>query len=298
MQGKQGKTQYIFFSGKGGVGKTSMASATAVHYADQGLKTIIVTTDPASNLADVFCQEIGHKEVPIEGVDNLWAMEIEPDKATEEYKERIVGPMRLVMPQEVLKVIEEQLNSPCTAEIAAFDRFVDFMEDSDYEMVIFDTAPTGHTLRLLELPIEWSRHIEESAKGTGQTCMGPVEAIQASKDKYERSIHLLQDSYRTTFIFVVQPEETPIAEALRSARELEAIGIRSSELIVNGILPAEECINPFFTKRRAMQERYLGEIEAKFPMPIRRMPLFPDEIAGVETLREVARRLYQHRGME
>ena len=161
-------SEFLFFSGKGGVGKTTMACATAVARADAGVKTLIVTTDPASNLADVFQQAIGHQVTPIAGVENLRAMEIDPDKATEEYRERLLAPMRAVMPAEFLKVVEEQFNSPCTTEIAAFDRFVDFMDESDYDLVIFDTAPTGHTVRLLELPVDWSKHIEESSKARGK----------------------------------------------------------------------------------------------------------------------------------
>src|SRR4030066_417922 len=173
-------TRYIFFSGKGGVGKTTMACATAIHHAEQGKKTLIVTTDPASNLADVFEQEIGHKITPIKGVKNLSAMEIDPDEATKEYKERIVGPFRDIIPVDVVASIEEQFNSPCTIEMASFDRFVDFMETDEYDVIVFDTAPTGHTIRLLGLPVDWSKHIEESAKGRGQTCLGPGQTIPDS----------------------------------------------------------------------------------------------------------------------
>ncbi|MFH1736288.1 MAG: TRC40/GET3/ArsA family transport-energizing ATPase, partial [Actinomycetota bacterium] len=200
-------TKYLLFSGKGGVGKTTMASATAIHHARQGKMTLIVTTDPASNLADIFEQEIGHKVTQIKGITGLFAMEIDPDEATNEYKERIVGPFREIMPDDVIASLEEQFNSPCTTEIASFDRFVDFMEVDDYDVVIFDTAPTGHTIRLLELPVDWSKHIEELAKGSGQTCLGPVQAIQESKDKYDRATALLKDSDRTTFVFVMHPEE-------------------------------------------------------------------------------------------
>jgi hypothetical protein len=138
-------SRYLFFSGKGGVGKTTMACATAVQEAEIGVKTLIVTTDPASNLADVFEQPIGHQVTAIAGVKNLWAMEIDPDKATDEYRERILGPFRQVMPEDVIRLLEEQFRSPCTTEIATFDRFVDFMDGSDFDVVIFDTAPTGHT---------------------------------------------------------------------------------------------------------------------------------------------------------
>lgn len=290
-------TQFVFFSGKGGVGKTSMACASAVSYANNGLRTLIVTTDPASNLSDVFGQQIGHKETPIDGAPGLWAMEIDPDRATEEYRERIIAPMREVMPESVIKVVEEQFNSPCTTEIAAFDRFVDFMDRPDYDVVIFDTAPTGHTIRLLQLPVDWSKHIEESAKGSGHTCMGPVQAIQSAKEKYDKAIGLLRDPERTSFVFVMQPEETPIAEAVRSSGELAAIGIHSSEVIVNGVLPPEQCISPFFTRRKEMQDQYLAVIEERFrDMPRRLMYLQEGEIAGVERLRRVGELLNNGNG--
>jgi arsenite/tail-anchored protein-transporting ATPase len=284
-------TEYLFFSGKGGVGKTTMACATAVGEAEKGRKTLIVTTDPASNLADVFEQPIGHQVTPIAGVPNLRAMEIDPDKATEEYRERILGPFRTVMPEDVVKVLEEQFRSPCTTEMASFDRFVDFMDSEEFDLVIFDTAPTGHTLRLLELPVDWSQHIEESAKGSGQTCLGPVQAIQESKAKYDRAIALLTNPAHTRFIFVLHPEQTAIFETERSATELGRIGVKSQELIVNGILPAEVCDQPFFRKRYEMQQRHLAEIRSRFPLPIREMLLRDDEVKGVASLREVARTL-------
>ena len=305
-------TSFIFFSGKGGVGKTSMACATAVYHADQGRQTLIVTTDPASNLADVFEQPIGHKVTPIEGVPNLWAMEIDPDQATEEYKDRALAPVRALFPPEVVQVMEEQLSGPCTAEVAAFDRFVDFLDVGDeerpfdrtsassvgplgatpFEVVIFDTAPTGHTLRLLELPVYWSRHIEEAAGGSGQTCLGPVATIQESKAKYDRAVALMRDPARTAFVFVLQPEATPIKETQRAVAELSKLGIETHRLIVNGIIPQEEGRNAFLAERIQMQTRYLAQIERELPLPTQRMPLLDEEIKGVERLRYVAGLLY------
>jgi arsenite-transporting ATPase len=284
-------TRYVFFSGKGGVGKTTMACATAVDEAGKGRRTLIVTTDPASNLADVFEQSIGHRVTPIEGVANLWAMEIDPDKATEEYRDRILGPFRATMPESVLAVIEEQFRSPCTTEIASFDRFVDFMDGAGWDVVIFDTAPTGHTLRLLELPVDWSRHIEESARGSGQTCLGPVQAIQESKAKYDRAIALLTDPDRTRFVFVLQPDRTAIFETDRATAELLRIGIRSQELIVNGVLPREACERPFFRRRYEAQQERLAEIRERFPLPLREVLLRQNEVKGVPALRDVARSL-------
>lgn len=285
-------SKFLFFSGKGGVGKTSMAASTAVQEAERGRKTLIVTTDPASNLADIFETEIGHHIVPIPGVPNLWAMEIEPDQATAEYKERILGPMRGVFPAEVIAVVEEQFNSPCTTEIAAFDRFVKFMDEPEYDLVIFDTAPTGHTIRLLELPVNWSEFIDLSAKGSGQTCLGPVQAIQESKAIYDKAIAELRDPQSTTFVFVVQPEAVAIAETERSVAEISQLGVKSIELIINGILPEEVCQDSFFRTRYEMQQRHLREIETRLALPTRRMLLQDDEIKGVERLKQTGQTLF------
>ena len=285
-------TEYIFFSGKGGVGKTTMAVATAIHYANEGKKVLIVTTDPASNLGDVFEQEIGHKITPIKGVKNLSAMEIDPDEATKEYKERIVGPFRDIMPVDVVASIEEQFNSPCTTEMASFDRFVDFMETGEYDVIVFDTAPTGHTIRLLELPVDWSKHIEESAKGSGQTCLGPVQAIQESKNKYDRATALLRDPERTTFVFVMRPEELSLYETVRASKELETIGIRSGELIINGILPEEVCDIQFFKRKYDSQQKIISETNKILNVHTRYMPLRDGEVKGIDGLRDVALQLF------
>jgi arsenite-transporting ATPase len=288
-------TQFLFFSGKGGVGKTTMACTTGVAEADAGTRVLIVTTDPASNLADVFEQPIGHAITPIAGVPNLWAMEIDPDRATAEYTDRTLAPIREIFPPEIVRVLEEQLAGPCTAEVAAFDRFADFLDPTApatssaggaaFDLVIFDTAPTGHTVRLLELPEAWSRSIAESAAGSGQTCIGPAAAIADAKVKYERALAALRDQSLTRFAFVLHPEATAIAETRRAGAELARLGIVTTELIVNGILPAEEASTPFFAARIAMQERYLAEIARLLPMPTRRVPLLDGEVRGVARLR-------------
>ncbi len=286
--------EYVFFSGKGGVGKTSMACIAAVHYADNGRKTLIVTTDPASNLADVFEQPVGPHVVPVAGVPHLWAVEIDPDEAARAYRERSLAPLRGLFDNEMLTVVEEQLSGPCTEEMAAFDRFTDFMEDDSWDVVVFDTAPTGHTLRLLALPVEWSRHIRDSAAGSGQTCMGPVALIQDSRQKYDDAVARLRDAGRTQFVFVMQPEQTSLEETSRSITELAALGIKTSQIIVNGLIPAAETANPFFRKRRAMQEDCLAQAERSYAgIPIRTMELFDSEIRGVTMFRAVVPLLFR-----
>ncbi len=280
-----------------------MACTAAVRHADNGQHTLIVTTDPASNLADVFEQPIGHKITAIDGVPNLWAMEIDADRATEEYINRAMAPIRAAFPPAIVQVMEEQMSGPCTAEVAAFDRFVDFLElpesDADggvseprFDVVIFDTAPTGHTLRLLELPVEWSRSIREAEHGSGQTCIGPTAAIQDAKQKYERALVTLRDESQTTFTFVLQPEATAIKETRRAIQELTRLGIHAHELIVNGIIPPDATSNALFAERQKMQARYLEQIEREFRLPTKRMILLPGEIKGVVRLRKVARVLF------
>lgn len=286
--------KFIFFSGKGGVGKTSMACTTAIYNADKGLKTLIVTTDPAANLSDVFEQEIGHKVTKIENIHNLFAMEIDPDKSTEEYKERLLAPMRVLFDEDMIKIADEQLSGPCTAEMASFDKFIDFMGETQYDLIIFDTAPTGHTIRLLELPIDWSKHIEEAAKGSGQTCMGPVSMIQESKGKFDSAIDKLRNKDKTEFIFVMQPEATSLEETIRASKELIELGIITSKVIINGFIPKEEAKNPFFKSRYEMQQKYLLKAKEVFTqIPIDTMELFNTELKGINRFRVIGDALYK-----
>ncbi len=287
-------TQFIFFSGKGGVGKTSMACAHAVRYANEGRRTLIVTTDPASNLADVFEQPVGHQVTPIANTPNLFAMEIDPDKATEEYIDRAMEPIRAAFPPQIVQVMEEQMSGPCTAEVAAFDRFTDFLDvpadnNAVFDIVIFDTAPTGHTIRLLELPAEWSQSINAASAGSGQTCLGPAAAIQDAKLKYERALAAMRQAEQTIFVFVLHPEAISIKETQRAIDELSKLEIRSFSLIINGIIPREGMRNPLFAARARMQEHYLLQIEFDFPYSKQRMTLLADEIKGVEKLRQVGK---------
>jgi arsenite/tail-anchored protein-transporting ATPase len=287
-------TKFIFFSGKGGVGKTSMACTTAVYHADRGNKTLIVTTDPAANLSDVFEQNIGHNVTKIEGLDNLYAMEIDPFEATKEYKERSLAPMRELFDEELLKIAEEQLSGPCTEEMASFDKFIDFMEDETYDVIVFDTAPTGHTIRLLELPVDWSKHIEEASKGSGQTCMGPVALIEDSKKKYDDAISKLRDMKKTDFTFVMQPEQTSLQETIRSSAELKKLGINTSEIIINGLIPAEEAVNPFFKQRYNMQQEYVDKAKDSFSdIPMKTMELFEAELKGIDMFRRCGKILFK-----
>lgn len=272
-----------------------MAAASAIYFAGLGKKTLIVTTDPASNLADVFEQPIGYQITPIQNLPNLFALELDPDKATDEYKEKALAPLKGLIPDKSLTVIEEQLSSPCTAEMAAFERFTDFLQKPDYEIVIFDTAPTGHTLRLLELPVAWSGVIENAAKdgSSGQTCIGPAAALAESKEKFDRAITAMRDPKQTTFVSVLRPEATPIYEAKRSITELARLGIQSQELIVNGIYPQSACDNPFMLRRFAKQQEFLVHIKHSFSVPVTLIELEANEVKGKESLSKIGKKLYE-----
>ena len=272
--------KYTFFSGKGGVGKTTLAAATAVRTAEAGKRTLIVSTDPASNLADVFERLIGPRATEI--APNLFALEIDPDSATKEYGERALAPLRTVLPPDAMKVLEEQFRSACTVEIASFDRFTDFLEGTEFDHVVFDTAPTGHTLRLLELPVDWSRHIEESARGTGQTCIGPVASLQEAKSKYDRAISVLRDPGKTEFTLVCRPERTSVDELLRARKELRTLGMRNFRIVVNGVIPAGAG-GPFANQSFSQREQ-VRRLSGKIDRPCIEVPLQGGEVKGLSAL--------------
>ncbi len=282
-QGKEVK--FIFFSGKGGVGKSTMSCATAIWLAQKGYKTLLVTTDPAPNLSDIFGQEIGHNIVPVKDVENLHAIEINPDTASEEYRERLIDPMRELLDKKNLQVIKEQLNSPCVEEVAAFDKFIECMDDPQYDIVIFDTAPTGHTIRLLELPSGWA----ETLSGDSATCIGPGASLQSQRVKYEKAIAYLQDQKKTSFIFVLKPENLSILETKRSSEELSKLGIETSLLIINGVLPAEACTDDFFRRKKIEEDKILERIDRELSrLPRVRYPLQDQEVSGIDLLKRVA----------
>lgn len=284
-------TRYVFFSGKGGVGKTSLSAATAVMLAMHGHKTLLVTTDPASNLGDVFEQPVSLTAAPVAGLDHLFLQEIDPAESLRLYKERAIAPLRDLFPDQVVRSIEEKMSGPCTEEIATFDQFIACMHQPTYDWVVFDTAPTGHTLRLLELPGSWSLHIEESAKGSGQTCIGGVEALHASKQQYDDAVRALQDAHRTTFVFVTQAARLAVDEMMRSSEELRKLGILNQTVIVNGVIPEDERTHPYSMRRWQTQEPFIHEISTAFTGAIGQMPLYADEIKGLSMLEQVGREL-------
>ena len=282
-------TEFVFFSGKGGVGKSTVSCATATWLADNDYNTLLVTTDPAPNLSDIFGQQIGHEVTDIDGVDNLSAIEIDPDAAAEEYRQETIEPMRELLDDEQIQAVEEQLNSPCVEEIAAFDNFVDFMDSPEYDVVVFDTAPTGHTIRLMELPSDWNAELEKG----GSTCIGPAASMEDRKKDYERAIDTLQNSEKTSFAFVGKPEDSSVDEIERSASDLGELGIESQLLIINGYLPESVCEDPFFEGKREDEQAVIERAQSEFDADaMATYPLQPGEIAGLDLLADVGGVLY------
>ncbi len=218
----QDPTRILFFTGKGGVGKTSAACATAIGLADAGKQVLLVSTDPASNLDEVLGVELTSESTSVPGAPGLFALNIDPEEAAHAYRERIVAPYRGVLPEAAVASIEEQLSGACTMEVAAFDEFSELLGDPEvtrgFDHVIFDTAPTGHTLRLLELPAAWSSFIETNVGGT--SCLGPLSGLQAQQELYAAANAALRDGARTTLILVARPDDPSLTEAERTRSEL------------------------------------------------------------------------------
>ena len=281
-------TKYLFFTGKGGVGKTSVACAVAVTLADQGEKALLISTDPASNLQDVFNTDLSNKGTPIDGVPGLVVANLDPMQSAAEYRESVIVPYRGKLPDVVIASMEEQLSGSCTVEIAAFNEFSNFITDEkaqvEYDHIIFDTAPTGHTLRMLQLPSAWTNFISESTHGA--SCLGQLAGLEDRKEIYKKAVKTLADGALTTLILVSRPESTPIQEAERASGELAELGLHNQVLIFNGVLaafddPISESLYQKQQKALAKLPEGLKEIAAYF------VPLRAYNITGLENVRNL-----------
>ncbi|CUU47607.1 arsenical pump-driving ATPase [Clostridium beijerinckii] len=286
-------TKYLFFTGKGGVGKTSTACAVAVNLADQGKKIMLVSTDPASNLQDVFNTELNNKGVQIKEVPNLTVANFEPEAAAAEYRESVIAPYRGKLPQAVIDNMEEQLSGSCTVEIAAFNEFSGMITDekvfNEYDHIIFDTAPTGHTLRMLQLPSAWSNFIDESTHGA--SCLGQLAGLEEKKEMYKSAVDTLADGEKTTLILVSRPETSPLKEAERASSELQEIGVNNQILIINGVLQNhdDELSSAIYEK----QQKALINMPVKFNnIETFEIPLRPYNITGLENVRAFLKKDY------
>lgn len=283
-------TPYIFFTGKGGVGKTSLASATAVKLADEGNSVLLISTDPASNLKEVLETNVTEKITPIKGVENLHAVNIDPEMSAEEYRNRVTSPMEGILPEEEINKIREELSGACTTEIAAFDEFARYVagdgEHQPYDVIIFDTAPTGHTLRLLELPAAWSDYIESNPDGA--SCIGPSSALNTSQKRYKKVVERLKDKDATTVYLVSRPDGSALREADRSGRELEEMGLANQFLLINGYFEPVDESDPFAQKMKAMADKTLENMPERLKeMKQAVFPLRPYNLLGIDKLRKV-----------
>jgi arsenite-transporting ATPase len=258
--------RFLFFTGKGGAGKTSLSCAAALVLARQGKRVLLVSTDPASNVGQVFGVTIGNTVTPIPHVPGLSALEIDPEQAAEAYRERIIGPVRGLLPEKELASIAEQLSGSCTTEIASFDEFTGLLADEglkdQYDHVIFDTAPTGHTIRLLQLPGSWTDFLE-AGKGDA-SCLGPMSGLEKHRTVYAQAVSALQDPAQTRLVLVARAQSSSLAEVARTYDELSQIGVMGENLVINGVLPTiagEEGL------ARAVRDREAQAI-ATMPSPI------------------------------
>jgi arsenite-transporting ATPase len=283
--------RFLFFTGKGGVGKTSLACAAAVRLADAGRRVLLVSTDPASNIAQVFGTPIGNRVTALAQVPGLSALEIDPQAAAQGYRDRIVDPVRGLLPDDVVKGMEEQLSGACTTEIAAFDEFTGLLTDAAglqaFEHVVFDTAPTGHTIRLLQLPGAWDDFL---AAGKGDaSCLGPLAGLEKQRERYHEAVLTLADPLRTRLVLVARAQKSALAEAERTARELRHIGVGAQFLVLNGILPQDEASGDALAAAIVAREQaalaQVGDTLAGLPQD--RVALQAFDLVGVPALRRL-----------
>lgn len=283
--------RFLFFTGKGGVGKTSLACATAIVLADAGERVLLVSTDPASNVGQVFGITIGNRITAINAVSGLTALEIDPQAAAQVYRDRIVNPVRSVLPDTVIKGIEEQLSGACTTEIAAFDEFTALLVDSaltaNYDHIIFDTAPTGHTIRLLQLPGAWSGFLEEG-KGDA-SCLGPLAGLEKQRAQYKAAVDALADPQRTRLILVARAQQTTLREVARTQEELTAIGLINQFLVINGLLPHSEAAQDDLASAILQREQQAMADMPNIlkPLPCDHIALKPFNLVGLNALRQL-----------
>ncbi|MFM5314821.1 arsenical pump-driving ATPase [Aeromonas veronii] len=282
---------FLFFTGKGGVGKTSLACASAVALCDIGKRVLLVSTDPASNVGQVFATEIGNRVTAIAAVPGLSALEIDPPAAAKAYRERIVGPVRGKLPESVVRSIEEQLSGACTTEIAAFDEFTALLTDqtllAEYDHIVFDTAPTGHTIRLLQLPGAWSEFLEQG-KGDA-SCLGPLAGLEKQRSQYADAVAALADATRTRLVLVARAQKSTLREVARTHEELAAIGLLNQQLVINGLFPEGAIAGDPLAMALWQREQ---QALAQMPQGIKglaqdHIPLLATNLVGVESLRQL-----------
>lgn len=281
--------RFLFFTGKGGVGKTTLSCATAVALADSGCRVLLISTDPASNLNEVLGAELSSQPVRLQATATLWALNIDPETAAREYRERVVAPYRGVLPPAAVVGIEEQLSGACTTEIAAFNEFSRYLGQpeatADYDHVVFDTAPTGHTLRLLQLPAAWNQFLNTNTSGT--SCLGPLSGLREQHALYARTLKCLSDSKMTQVALVSRAERSALAEAERTRSELGALGLGNIRLLLNGLFDSSDS-DPVALAMASRQRQALSSMpEGLRSLPRTDVPLLAFNVTGLAAIRAV-----------
>ena len=284
-------TRYLFFTGKGGVGKTTIASTLSVQLADAGKRVLLVSTDPASNLGDTFGMQVGQTPLAAPDIPGLFLLNIDPEAAADAYRSRVIDPYRGLLPEDEIRSLEEQMSGACTVEIAAFDEFTQLVagprRDEDYDHIVFDTAPTGHTLRLMSLPSAWSSYIENSPQGA--SCLGPLAGLDENRRRYSDTVASLADAAQTTLVLVSRPELTAIREAARASSELKGIGIHNQHLVLNGRLAdstQDDDVADAIQHRQRLAVDAMPESLRSLPQT--EIPVIARDLRGVEALRAIA----------
>ncbi len=280
-------TRHLFFTGKGGVGKTSLACAAALHFAESGKRTLIISTDPASNLDEVFDTRLNSSPTPIKGITNLFGANLDPEEAARAYREKMVGPYRGKLPPAVIRNMEEQFSGACTTEIAAFDEFVRLMADphatESFDHIVFDTAPTGHTLRLLSLPSAWSGYLNTTTAEA--SCLGPLAGLGDQRMLYQGALERLANPDETTVVLVARPERPSLKEAARTQVELGELGIHNLRLVVNAVYRPGATDDPVATAFASVVEDGLSSMpSALASLPVSIVPMLPGNVVGTEAL--------------
>lgn len=289
---------FLFFTGKGGVGKTSLACATAVKYADEGKSVLLVSTDPASNLEDVLESPVKDTITPNKTLSSLFTVNINPETSAKEYRERALSPLKGVVSSDEIRKIEEGLSGACTTEIASFDEFSRFITGEGnpqlFDVIIFDTAPTGHTLRLLELPAAWDNFLDNNPNGA--TCIGPSSALMSSRERYNKVIECLKDAGQTSFYLVARPDRASLKEAARTSAELRGLGLANQKLMINGIFSVTDKSDPVGLQMEKISKKELSEIPEELKnLEIFNFPLLPYNVLGIEKLRSLLDKDLQER---
>lgn len=279
-------TRHLFFTGKGGVGKTSLSCATAIALADKGLKILLVSTDPASNLDEMLGFTLGSDPSPVPGAPSLFAMNIDPESAAEDYRQRVLDQMEPDATDKDRATVREQLSGACTTEIAAFDEFVGLLADDNprFDHIIFDTAPTGHTLRLLSLPKAWTGFLEANERGA--SCLGPHSGLKMQEDRFRMALECLGDPVRTTIVLVTRADRGAIREAARTAGELSELGLSNQMLAVNGRFTPSDPNDPVAAAFAEEQTKALAELPPTLAaLPRDEVALKPFDMVGFDALR-------------